>query len=164
MHTDLPHHGLPAGAPGHISRLDNDGRSSAVSWYWAVVKTGFPHAYIILYDHFLLPLRQKYTHTLSHQSKCDITKVSHTSKHTHTPSHFEVDLVHQCDDEGVEISQEEGEDASQLPLQGDTRVVVLQGADDVKQHGAEHPQQGHDHVNLRNTWLSETTCHMWQHK
>jgi len=55
-------------------------------------------------------------------------------------SHFKVDLIHQCNDEGVEVSQEEGKYSTQLPLQGDARVVVLQGADDVEQHGAEHSQ------------------------
>lgn len=31
MYTDLPHHGLPAGPSGHISRVDSVGWSSAVS-------------------------------------------------------------------------------------------------------------------------------------
>lgn len=78
-------------------------------------------------------------HTYTPQIKHIVNvQVSRTS--TRSSSHFEVDLIHECNDEGVEIPQEEGEDATQLPLQGDARVVVLQGADDVKQHGAEHPQ------------------------
>lgn len=55
-------------------------------------------------------------------------------------SHFKVDLIHECNNEGVEISQEEGKDATELPLQGNPRVVVLQGADYIKQHRTEHPQ------------------------
>lgn len=73
------------------------------------------------------------------------TLISHTAiKHYHTSSrvdsHFQVDLIHEGDDESVEVSQEKRKDATQLPLQGHTRVVVFQGADDVKQHGAEHSQ------------------------
>lgn len=63
-------------------------------------------------------------------------------------SHSEVDLVHQCDDEGVQVPQEEGEDPAQLPLQGHPRVVLLQRAEGLKQQGAEHPQQRHHHVHL----------------
>lgn len=58
----------------------------------------------------------------------------------HMGPHLNVYLIHECNDECVEVSQEEGKYATQLPLQGHTRVVIFQGADDVKQHGAEHPQ------------------------
>lgn len=132
MQTDLPHHGLPAGPSGHISRLGDDGWTSAVFWQRAIVKTGFPHGDVKLHYLFLFSLQHIFGFKLAN------AKGSRTS--TCSSSHFEVYLIHQCDDEGVEISQEEGKNATQLPLQGNTRVVVLQGADDIKQHGAEHSQ------------------------
>lgn len=37
-----------------------------------------------------------------------------------------VDLVKEGKEEGVEVSQQKSEDASQLPLEGDPRMVILQ--------------------------------------
>lgn len=59
-----------------------------------------------------------------------------------------VDLVKQGEQEGVEVPQEEGEDAAQLPLEGDARMVILQLGDGLKQRGTHQAQQRHDDLQL----------------
>lgn len=49
-----------------------------------------------------------------------------TCTKTHTLPYLCVDLIKQGKQEGVEVSQEEGKNASQLPLEGNPRMIVLQ--------------------------------------
>lgn len=75
--------------------------------------------------------------------------------HSHTPlllPYLGVDLVKQGEKEGVEVSQEEGEDASELPLEGNSRMVVLQLGDGLKQGRAHQTQQRHDDLQLSKTF------------
>lgn len=62
--------------------------------------------------------------------------------------YLRVDLVKQGKQEGVEVPQEEGEDAAQLPLEGDAGMVVLQLCDGLKQRRTHQAQQGHDDLQL----------------
>lgn len=64
--------------------------------------------------------------------------------------YFFIDVIHQGQQECVEVPQEEGKDASQLPLQPDTRMVIFECSDGFKQGGAKHAQQGHHNFNLPN--------------
>lgn len=73
--------------------------------------------------------------------------------------YFAVDLIHECNDEGVEVPQEKGKDSAQLPLEGNAGMVVLQGTNHVKHHWAEHTKQRHHHVDLndnRGTFHTDT--------
>lgn len=63
-------------------------------------------------------------------------------------TYLTVDLIKQGEQEGVEVSKEESEDASQLPLQGDSRMVVLQFGNGLKQRRTHQTQQGHDDLQL----------------
>lgn len=72
---------------------------------------------------------------------------THTRTHTVVP-YLSVDLIEQGKQKRVEVSQEEGEDSSQLPLEGDTRVVVLQLSDGLKQGRTHQTQQRHDDLKL----------------
>lgn len=54
-------------------------------------------------------------------------------RHTHTlVPYLGVDLVKQGEEKCVEVSEEEGKDASELPLEGNSRMVVLQLSDGLK--------------------------------
>ena len=57
--------------------------------------------------------------------------------------YLQLDIIHQGQEKGVEVSQEECKDAPQLPLQSNAWVVILQGGNSFKQRGTEHPKQRH---------------------
>lgn len=63
-------------------------------------------------------------------------------------AYFFVDIIHQGQKERVEVSQEEGKDAHQLPLQTDAWMVVFKCGNSFKQGRAKHAQQGHHDFNL----------------
>lgn len=62
--------------------------------------------------------------------------------------HLKVDIVHEGQEKRVEVSQEKGKDASQLPLQPGAWVVVLQGSDGFKERGTKHAKQRHHDLHL----------------
>lgn len=59
-----------------------------------------------------------------------------------------VDLIKQGEQKRVEVSEEEGKDASELPFEGNPRVVVLQLSNGLKQRWTHQPQKRHDDLHL----------------
>lgn len=66
-------------------------------------------------------------------------------------------LIKQGEEEGVKVSQEKGKDSSQLPLEGDTRVIILQFCDGFKQRRTHQPQQRHHKLHLRHRTSESVT-------
>lgn len=78
--------------------------------------------------------------------------------HTETLlSYLGVDFVKQGEQKGVEVSQEEGKDSSQLPFEGNSRMVVLQLGDGLKQRRTHQTQQRHDDLQLSKTFKVTST-------
>lgn len=71
-----------------------------------------------------------------------------TRTQTHTLPYLIVDLIKQGKQEGVEVSQEEGKDASQLPLEGNPGMIVFQLSNGFKQRRTHQTQQRHDDLQL----------------
>lgn len=63
--------------------------------------------------------------------------------------YLEMDVIHQGQEKRVEVPQKKCKDASQLPLQSNAWVVILQGSDGFKQRGTKHPKQRHHNFYLR---------------
>lgn len=72
-----------------------------------------------------------------------------------------VDLIEQGEQKGVEVSKEEGKDASQLPLEGDSGMVVLQLSDGLKQRRTHQAQQRHDELQLDKKKRSHHTYYLF---
>lgn len=70
-----------------------------------------------------------------------------------------MDIIHQGQEKCVEVPQEERKDASQLPLQSNAWVVILQGSNGFKQRGTKHPEQGHHDLHLRSQPSPSHLCH-----
>lgn len=73
------------------------------------------------------------------------------NSHTHSLtllSHLSVDLVKQGEQKGVEVPQEESEDASELPLEGNPRMVILKLSYGLKQRRTHQTKQRHDDLQL----------------
>ena len=70
--------------------------------------------------------------------------------------YLQVDVIHQGQEKGVEVSQEECKDAPQLPLQSNAWVVILQGGNGFKQRRTKHPKQRHHNFYLgsQESWAS----------
>lgn len=73
--------------------------------------------------------------------------------------YLEVDVIHQGQEKCVEVPQKECKDTSQLPLQANARVIILQGSDCFKQRGTKHSEQGHDNFYLRDWESLGYSCH-----
>lgn len=65
--------------------------------------------------------------------------------------YLSVDLIKQGEQKGVEVPQEEGEDAPKLPLQGNPRMVILELSDRLKQRRTHQTEQRHDDLQLFRT-------------
>lgn len=65
--------------------------------------------------------------------------------------YLSVDLVKQGEQKGVEVSQEEGKDAPELPLEGDPRMVILKLGDGLKQRRTHQTEKRHDDLQLSKT-------------
>lgn len=74
-------------------------------------------------------------------------ELTHTQPHT-LLKYLSVDLVKQGEQKGVEVPQEEGEDASELPLEGDPRMVILKLSDGLKQRRTHQTKKRHDDLQL----------------
>ncbi|TNN34139.1 hypothetical protein EYF80_055702 [Liparis tanakae] len=75
-----------------------------------------------------------------------------------------VSLSMKREQEGVEVPQEEGEDAPQLPLEGDAGMVVLHLSDGLEQRRTHQAQQRHDELQLwENHRHSPTSTHTQEH-
>lgn len=60
-----------------------------------------------------------------------------------------VDLIKQGEQKRVEVSEEKGKDASELPFEGDPRMVVLQLSNGLKQRWTHQAQKRHDNLHLK---------------
>lgn len=79
--------------------------------------------------------------------------------------YLQLDVIHQGQEKGVEVSQEECKDAPQLPLQSNAWVVILQGGNSFKQRGTKHPKQRHHnfYLEVRRAGLACHQCHLVVH-
>lgn len=59
-----------------------------------------------------------------------------------------IDIINKGKQEGIEVSQEQGKDAAQLPLQGNPRMIILQFSDGLKQRWTHQTQQRHYNLHL----------------
>lgn len=75
--------------------------------------------------------------------------------------YLEVNIIHQGQEKRVEVPQEECKDASQLPLQSNAWVIILQGGDGFKQRGTKHSKQGHHNFYLGNQESLDYLCHQY---
>lgn len=87
---------------------------------------------------------------LAHIQYLDNKKVSISKEFTLLP-YLSVDLIKQGEQKGVEVPQEEGEDAPKLPLQSDPRMVILKLGDRLKQRRTHQTEQRHDDLQLFKT-------------
>lgn len=87
---------------------------------------------------------------LAHLQYLDNMKVSISKEFTLLP-YLSVDLIKQGEQKGVEVPQEEGEDAPKLPLQGDPRMVILKLSNRLKQRRTHQTEQRHDDLQLFTT-------------
>lgn len=75
--------------------------------------------------------------------------------------YLEVDVIHQSQEKCVEVPQKKCKDASQLPLQSNAWVVILQGSDGFKQRRTKHPKQRHHNFYLRDQESLGYLCHQY---